>query len=88
MAISRASQSKQMTGGKKKKKKKKEETPKGFKAVQKSIEKTGKSKDAAARIEAVFGVLVAYQNNIWFLSGPNSKKPAATLLMWLIMLTV
>ena len=55
MAISRASQSKQMTGGKKKKKKKKEETPKGFKAVQKSIEKTGKSKDAAARIAYSIG---------------------------------
>jgi hypothetical protein len=59
MAISRANQSKQMTGGKKKKKKKKkkeEETPKGFKAVQKSIEKTGKSKDAAARIAYSVGV--------------------------------
>ena len=54
MAISRASQSKQMTGGKKKKKKKKEK-PKGFKAVQKSIEKTGKSKDAAARIAYSIG---------------------------------
>lgn len=52
MTIPRASQSKQMTGGKKKKKKKKkkEETPKGFKAVQKSIEKTGKSENEAARI--------------------------------------
>tara|TARA_R110001632_G_scaffold220901_1_gene351113 strand:+ start:198 stop:401 length:204 start_codon:yes stop_codon:yes gene_type:complete len=44
-----------MAEKKKKKKDKKKDKPKGFKAVQKSIEKTGKSKDAAARIAYSIG---------------------------------
>ena len=45
-----------MAEKKKKKKDEKKDKPKGFKAVQKSIEKTGKSKDAAARIAYSIGV--------------------------------
>jgi len=44
-----------MAEKKKKKKDKKKDKPKGFKAVQKSIEKTGKSKDDAARIAYSIG---------------------------------
>ena len=44
-----------MAEKKKKKKDEKKDKPKGFKAVQKSIEKTGKSKDAAARITYSIG---------------------------------
>jgi hypothetical protein len=59
MAISRASQSKQMTGDKKKKKKKKKKPPLGkgarFAEVSKSIQKSGKSKKAADAIAASIG---------------------------------
>jgi hypothetical protein len=49
MTITRAKTKKQLTGNKKKK-------PKGFKAVQKSIERSGKSPEAAARIAYHIGV--------------------------------
>ena len=62
MAITRARTGKQLTGNKKKK-------PKGFKAVQKSIEKSGKSPEAAARI--------AYHICVTKYGKENMKKTAA-----------
>jgi len=77
MAISRASQSKQMTGDKKKKKKK-STAPLGkgdrFAAVSKSIQKSGKSKKDADAIAASIGRKKYGKKKFAALSAKGRKK--------------
>jgi hypothetical protein len=71
MTITRAKTKKQLTGNKKKK-------PKGFKAVQKSIERSGKSPEAAARIAYHIGVKKYGKQNMAKKAAAGRKRKAKT----------
>ena len=71
MSITRAKIGKQLTGDKKKK-------PKGFKAVQKSIEKSGKSPEAASRIAYNICVTKYVKENMKKKAAAGRKRKAKT----------